>query len=82
MRRSVCLTRWGVRQGTTPHNLRMTTTHLLYLHGFGSSLSSHKARLMAAAVASRHPQVTWVCPALNPSPKLAMAEVLDFLDIS
>jgi len=54
----------------------MLTTHLLYLHGFGSSPASAKAQQMAAAVASRHPQVIWVCPALNASPKLAMAEVL------
>lgn len=54
----------------------MTTTHLLYLHGFGSSPSSNKARLMAAAMAQRHPEVIWVCPALNASPAQAMAEVL------
>ena len=33
----------------------MPTTHLLYLHGFRSSPASNKARLSAAAVASRHP---------------------------
>lgn len=54
----------------------MTTTHLLYLHGFRSSPASNKARLMAAAVASRHPDVTWLCPALAASPRQAMAEVL------
>jgi predicted esterase YcpF (UPF0227 family) len=57
----------------------MTTTHLLYLHGFGSSPASNKARLMAAAVASRHPNVTWLCPALSPSPKTAMDEVLQMV---
>jgi len=54
----------------------MFTTHLLYLHGFRSSPASNKARLMAAAVASRHPGVTWWCPALAASPKQAMDEVL------
>ena len=54
----------------------MTTTHLLYLHGFRSSPASNKARMMAAAVSSRHPIVTWLCPALPASPKQAMAEVL------
>lgn len=54
----------------------MTTTHLLYLHGFGSSPLSNKARLMAATVAQRHPRVFWACPALNASPKQAMIEVL------
>ncbi len=57
----------------------MTTTHLLYLHGFGSSPASNKARLMAAAVASRHPNVTWACPALNASPRQAMNEVLQLV---
>ncbi|HSO44206.1 MAG TPA: YqiA/YcfP family alpha/beta fold hydrolase, partial [Rhodoferax sp.] len=54
----------------------MSTTHLLYLHGFRSSPASNKARLMAAAVARRHPDVTWLCPALAASPKQAMDEVL------
>lgn len=31
---------------------------------------------MAAAVASRHPDVTWLCPALVASPKQAMDEVM------
>ena len=50
----------------------MTTTHLLYLHGFRSSPQSTKARKMAAAVAERHPSVTWWCPQLPPSPRAAM----------
>lgn len=47
-------------------------THLLYLHGFRSSPQSAKARLMASAVASRHPQVRWWCPQLPASPKDAV----------
>lgn len=54
----------------------MATTHLLYLHGFRSSPASAKARMTAAAVASRHPGVTWLCPALPASPAQAMDEVL------
>jgi len=47
------------------------TTHLLYLHGFRSSPASAKARLMAQAVAQRHPHVYWCCPQLPPSPRQA-----------
>lgn len=54
----------------------MTTSHLLYLHGFGSSPQSTKARLMARRVAERHPGVTWWCPQLPPSPREAMALVI------
>ena len=54
----------------------MPTTHLLYLHGFRSSPLSNKAQIAANAVALRHPKVTWHCPALAPSPKQAMDEVL------
>jgi uncharacterized protein len=54
----------------------MTTTHLLYLHGFRSSPQSTKARTMAALVARAHPGVTWWCPQLPPSPRQAMQEVM------
>ena len=54
----------------------MHTTHLLYLHGFRSSPASTKARMTAAAVAKRYPEVTWLCPALPASPRQAMAEVM------
>jgi len=50
----------------------MTTTHLLYLHGFRSSPRSFKAQRMAAAVRERHPDVHWWCPQLPPSPRAAM----------
>jgi hypothetical protein len=56
--------------------VRMTTTHLLYLHGFRSSPQSFKAQRMAAAVRQRHPAVTWWCPQLPPSPQEAMALVM------
>lgn len=53
----------------------MTTTHLLYLHGFRSSPQSAKARLMAQHMAKQHPQVVWHCPQLPPSPREAMEMV-------
>lgn len=53
----------------------MTTTHLLYLHGFRSSPQSAKARQMADLVARQHPGVQWWCPQLPPSPQEAMALV-------
>jgi len=51
------------------------TTHLLYLHGFRSSPRSAKAQQVAARIARDHPQVTWWCPQLPPSPRQAMALV-------
>ena len=53
----------------------MTTTHLLYLHGFRSSPQSAKARLMAQHMQAQHPDVIWLCPQLPPSPQEAMAMV-------
>src|SRR3954462_15388546 len=55
----------------------MPVTHLLYLHGFRSSPQSTKARQVAARVRERHPQVTWWCPQLPPSPKGAMEMILE-----
>lgn len=51
----------------------MTTTHLLYLHGFRSSPQSTKARMVRERLALRHPGVTLWCPQLPPSPREAMA---------
>ncbi len=53
----------------------MSTTHLLYLHGFCSSPQSAKARAMHARLAARHPGVRWWCPQLPPSPREAMDQV-------
>jgi predicted esterase YcpF (UPF0227 family) len=50
----------------------MTTTHLLYLHGFRSSPQSAKASLMAQHMQAQHPDVVWLCPQLPPSPRAAM----------
>jgi len=47
----------------------MTTTHLLYLHGFRSSPRSTKAQRLAEHVATHHPKVRWWCPQLPPSPR-------------
>jgi len=54
----------------------MPLTHLLYLHGFRSSPRSMKARKVAARVQRDHPDLTWLAPALPPSPAGAMAGVL------
>jgi predicted esterase YcpF (UPF0227 family) len=53
----------------------VTTTHLLYLHGFRSSPQSTKARRVAAWVAAHRPDLVWACPQLPPSPREAMALV-------
>ncbi len=50
----------------------MSTTHLLYLHGFRSSPQSAKAQIMAQRVQALHPGVTWWCPQLPASPAQAM----------
>ncbi|MDB5945390.1 MAG: esterase [Ramlibacter sp.] len=55
----------------------MAVSHLLYLHGFRSSPQSNKARQFARRVAERHPCVTWWCPQLPPSPRAAMALLLE-----
>jgi predicted esterase YcpF (UPF0227 family) len=54
------------------HHGAVTTTHLLYLHGFRSSPQSAKARIVAAHVAREHPAVHWWCPQLPPSPRAAI----------
>ena len=59
-----------------PYHRPMTTTHLLYLHGFRSSPQSMKAQKVAARVAAQHPGVVWWCPQLPPSPRQAMALVM------
>ena len=62
--------------GRMPQTAPITTTHLLYLHGFRSSPMSMKAQKMAEWVRQSHPQVQWWCPQLPPSPKAAMDLVL------
>jgi predicted esterase YcpF (UPF0227 family) len=52
-------------------------THLLYLHGFRSSPQSQKARTMAQRMAEQFPEVVWWCPQLPPSPKAAMAMLIN-----
>ena len=54
----------------------MTTTHLLYLHGFRSSPRSAKAQRMQRHVAEQHPHVVWAAPLLPPSPKEAADVIL------
>lgn len=45
---------------------------MLYLHGFRSSPSSAKARLLAQAMAERGRGREWACPQLPASPRAAM----------
>jgi predicted esterase YcpF (UPF0227 family) len=45
---------------------------ILYLHGFRSSPSSLKARLMAQTMATRGLQAQWQCPQLPASPRAAL----------
>ena len=54
----------------------MSTTHLLYLHGFRSSPHSVKAQKMAQIVARDYPGIKWWCPQLPPSPYQAMREIM------
>lgn len=51
------------------------TTHVLYLHGFRSSPSSTKARMMGEWLAAHRPDVVWWCPQLDASPARAMGDV-------
>lgn len=55
----------------------MSTTHLLYLHGFRSSPRSAKAVMVAEHVTQHHPAVHFWSPQLPPSPKGAMAEIAE-----
>ena len=51
-------------------------SHVLYLHGFRSSPQSTKARMVAQQMRERHPDVTWWCPLLPPSPRAAIELVM------
>ncbi|RZL00991.1 MAG: alpha/beta fold hydrolase [Rubrivivax sp.] len=56
----------------------MTTTHLLYLHGFRSSPRSAKAQQMWAATEALRQQgqaLEWSCPQLPPSPAQAWSDI-------
>ena len=53
----------------------MSTTHLLYLHGFRSSPLSTKSIRMATVVRQRYPDVHWWCPQLPASPRQAMRKI-------
>ena len=53
----------------------MSTTHLLYLHGFRSSPQSTKSQRMQRHAAGKRQHIVWAAPQLPPSPKDA-ADVL------
>jgi uncharacterized protein len=63
----------------------MSSTLLVYLHGFRSSPRSSKAVLTGQAIAnlstSEHP-IEWYCPQLVASPKASMDMVLQHIDSS
>ncbi len=50
----------------------MSTTHVLYLHGFRSSPQSAKAKILALWMKTHRPDIAWLCPQLPPSPIEAM----------
>ena len=50
---------------------------ILYLHGFRSSPTSFKARMMADAMAERGRAAAWACPQLPASPREAVAQAMD-----
>jgi hypothetical protein len=52
-------------------------SQVLYLHGFRSSPQSFKARLLQAWLAEHRPAVRLWCPQLPPSPREAVALLLD-----
>ena len=52
---------------------------ILYLHGFRSSPSSMKARLMAERMAALGRSAEFICPQLPASPKLAMELALSLI---
>lgn len=58
----------------------MTTTHLLYLHGFRSSPQSAKARLTRDYLSRTHPDIKLWSPQLPPSPQEAMDMVAQEID--
>ncbi|WP_394680052.1 YqiA/YcfP family alpha/beta fold hydrolase [uncultured Comamonas sp.] len=55
----------------------MTTTHLLYLHGFRSSPQSAKAQRLQRHIADTRPHVVWCAPQLPPSPRQAADLLLE-----
>ena len=61
---------------STADRPRQPPTHLLYLHGFRSSPRSFKAQRLHAWLQAHRPGVHWWCPQLPPSPREAMALVM------
>lgn len=57
----------------------ISTTHVLYLHGFRSSPLSAKAQLTAQWLAKQHPGVHLACPQLPVSPLEAAELIRDIL---
>lgn len=63
----------------------MSTTLLVYLHGFRSSPRSSKAvktGLAVKALSSKENPIEWYCPQLHASPKQSMDMVTNYIDQS
>jgi len=63
----------------------MSTTLLVYLHGFRSSPRSSKAvktGLAVKALSSKENLIEWYCPQLHASPKQSMDMVTNYIDQS
>jgi predicted esterase YcpF (UPF0227 family) len=58
----------------------VTTTHLLYLHGFRSSPRSFKARVVQQRMEAAGRAADLICPQLPASPKAAMDLVLTLVE--
>jgi len=58
-----------------PQKAAVTTSHLVYLHGFRSSPQSFKAQFIAKWLKAHRPDVVWFCPQL-PASAHAAADML------
>jgi predicted esterase YcpF (UPF0227 family) len=67
----LALLAFGMTSPNSPLPAAISTTHVLYLHGFRSSPQSTKARQMAAIMAEQFAHIKWWCPQLPPSPQAA-----------
>lgn len=55
-------------------------TKIIYLHGFGSSPASFKARMLADCFAARGLQADFICPPLSYRPDSAIAQIKQLIE--
>ena len=60
----------------------MQQHHILYIHGFNSSPKSYKAELTQAYLSQHFPYITYHCPQLEISPKNAMAQLCQLIELN